>query len=1695
MQDSPAAVPTPAAPGAHPSPESGTDPRARTLHALFARQAQRTPGAVAVEHGGERLTYAQLDARAGRLAGHLRALGVEAEARVAICVERGVEMVVGMLGVMKAGGAYVPLDPAYPAERLAFMLRDCGASVLLTQAGLEASLPAHGARVVRLDADAGWGAGDADPAPEDGATGESLAYVIYTSGSTGTPKGVMVPHGGVPNLLDDVQARAPLGPGDRCSVWTSISFDVSVYEVFAPLLAGATLCVPPGEVARDGAAFMEWLADERIGGAYVPPFFLAEYREWLRAHPGRSAMRRLLVGVEPISEPLLAEIRRRVPGLRVINGYGPTETTICATLYDVPEQADRERPAPIGRAVANTRLYVLDEARAPVADGEPGELYVGGAGLARGYLGRPELTAERFVDDPFRAGERVYRTGDRVRMTADGDLEFVGRVDHQVKIRGFRIEPGEIESVLAHHPGVREAVVVAREDVPGDRRLVAYVSADGGVDADALRGRVKERLPEHMVPAAFVVLDRLPLSPNGKVDRRALPAPAWGAASDDYQPPRTRVEQAVARVWAGVLGVERVGVHDDFFALGGHSLSATQAMSRVRRELGVELPLRALADHPTLAAFAAVAEGAAAGGGAPELGSRPRPRTGDIPLSSAQESVWFFQELSPELISYHFQGTFRLSGRLDTGALERALTEIVRRHEIFYTTFVRGADGPVQRIGAPWAVSLGETDLRALPAAEREAALQERLRAEFHQPFDLSRLPLIRWSLYRTADDEWTLAQVEHHFVHDGWSYGLLVHEMVELYQAFAVGRDPVLPALDIQFADYALWQREWLRSDAARRQLDFWTRSLAGAPPVLELPTDHPRPPVMRFHGRSKRIPLRPDLAVRAQELSRREGVSFFTTLFTVFSALLHRYTGQDDFVVGSSVANRGQQAAEKLIGMFVNMLALRVRMPDGVTFRDALAASRDLVLDAQSNQELPFERVVEALQPERSLSHLPVYQVAFNFHHAAMPELELPGLSIQATEGHSNGSAKFDIAVVVIPRAEQRRGADAGDVTMVWEYNTDLYDEDTIDRMVEQFQVLLQGALDRPDAPVAALPVLLDEERRRVLDAWNDTAAPRAAETVHGIVRGHARLTPHATAVEHAGERLTYAQLDAHANRLAHHLRALGVRDEARVGLCVEPGIEMVVGMLGVMKAGGAYVPLDPAYPADRLAFMLEDCGASVLLTQARLEASLPACGARVVRLDADGDGDAIARQPAEAPEDAATPESLAYVIYTSGSTGTPKGVMVPHRGVPNLLESLQGHARLGEGDRCSVWTSISFDASVLEIFTPLLCGAALCVPPREVARECGPFLDWLAEARISGAYVPPFFLAEYRDWLHAHPGRSSMRRLAVGVEPISEPLLSEIRRAVPGLRVLNGYGPTEATICCTIYDVPEQPAAERRAPIGRPVENMRMYVLDAHRALVPTGAAGELYIGGAGLARGYLGRPELTAERFVDDPFRAGERVYRTGDRVRWLADGNLEFVGRVDHQVKIRGFRVEPGEIESVLAHHPGVRDAVVVAREDVPGDRRLVAYVAADDSLDEVALRDRLRRRLPEHMVPQAVVRLDALPLSPNGKVDRRALPAPAWGADEGAYVAPRTAVEEVLAGIWCEVLGLERVGVHDDFFRLGGHSLLATKVSMWTEAVLGVRAPVQTLFENPTVAGLAAVLEPAAGAAGESLVGALGAAG
>ncbi|HHK4324958.1 TPA: pyoverdine non-ribosomal peptide synthetase PvdD, partial [Pseudomonas aeruginosa] len=1574
-----------------------------------------------------------------------------------------------------------------PEERLAHILDDSGVRLLLTQGHLLEHLPRQaGVEVLAIDGLVLDGYAESDPLTTLSA--DNLAYVIYTSGSTGKPKGTLLTHRNALRLFSATEAWFGFDERDVWTLFHSYAFDFSVWEIFGALLYGGRLVIVPQWVSRSPEDFYRLLCREGVTvlnqtpSAFKQLMAMACSADMATQQP---ALRYVIFGGEALDlqslRPWFQRFGDRQPQL--VNMYGITETTVHVTYRPVSE-ADLEGGlvSPIGGTIPDLSWYILDRDLNPVPRGAVGELYIGRAGLARGYLRRPGLSATRFVPNPFPggAGERLYRTGDLARFQADGNIEYIGRIDHQVKVRGFRIELGEIEAALAGLAGVRDAVVLAHDGV-GGTQLVGYVVADSAEDAERLRESLREslkrHLPDYMVPAHLMLLERMPLTVNGKLDRQALPQPDASLSQQAYRAPGSELEQRIAAIWSEILGVERVGLDDNFFELGGHSLLATRVISRVRQEQQLDASLKALFERPVLEAFAQGLERTTDAVSTIPLADRQQP----LALSFAQERQWFLWQLEPESAAYHIPSALRLRGRLDVDALQRSFDSLVARHETLRTRFRLEGGRSYQQVQPAVSVSIEREQFG-------EEGLIERIQAIVVQPFDLERGPLLRVNLLQLAEDDHVLVLVQHHIVSDGWSMQVMVEELVQLYAAYSRGLEVALPALPIQYADYALWQRSWMEAGEKERQLAYWTGLLGGEQPVLELPFDRPRPARQSHRGAQLGFELSRELVEAVRALAQREGASSFMLLLASFQALLYRYSGQADIRVGVPIANRNRVETERLIGFFVNTQVLKADLDGRMGFDELLAQARQRALEAQAHQDLPFEQLVEALQPERNASHNPLFQVLFNHQseiRSVTPEVQLEDLRLEglAWDGQT---AQFDLTLDI---QEDENGIWAS-----FDYATDLFDASTVERLAGHWRNLLRGIVANPRQRLGELPLLDAPERRQTLSEWNPAQRECAVQgTLQQRFEEQVRQRPQAVALILDEQRLSYGELNARANRLAHCLIARGVGADVPVGLALERSLDMLVGLLAILKAGGAYLPLDPAAPEERLAHILDDSGVRLLLTQGHLLERLPRqAGVEVLAID----GLVLDGYAESDPLPTLSADNLAYVIYTSGSTGKPKGTLLTHRNALRLFSATEAWFGFDERDVWTLFHSYAFDFSVWEIFGALLYGGRLVIVPQWVSRSPEDFYRLLCREGVTvlnqtpSAFKQLMAVACSADMATQQP---ALRYVIFGGEALDlqslRPWFQRFGDRQPQL--VNMYGITETTVHVTYRPVSEADLEGGLvSPIGGTIPDLSWYILDRDLNPVPRGAVGELYIGRAGLARGYLRRPGLSATRFVPNPFPggAGERLYRTGDLARFQADGNIEYIGRIDHQVKVRGFRIELGEIEAALAGLAGVRDAVVLAHDGV-GGTQLVGYVVADSAEDAERLRESLReslkRYLPDYMVPAHLMLLERMPLTVNGKLDRQALPQPDASLSQQAYRAPGSELEQRIAAIWAEILGVERVGLDDNFFELGGHSLLLLMLKERIGDTCQATLSISQLMTHASVAEQAACIE---GQARESLL-------
>jgi amino acid adenylation domain-containing protein len=1647
----------------------------KTIHELFEQRAQRTPDALALVFGHERISYQELNARANQLAHHLRSLGVGAEVLVGLCLERSMEMVVGLLAILKAGGAYVPLDPTYPVGRLSFMMEDARVPVLITQEHLLDALPAGWAQVVLVDEEAELIAAHSTGNPQAGVSAEGAAYVIYTSGSTGTPKGVATTHRGVVRLVRG-SAFASFSPAEVFLQLAPVSFDASTFEVWGALLNGASLVVMPPHVPS-----LEELAaairDYRVTTLWLTAgLFHLMVDEQPEALGG---LRQLLAGGDVLSAPHVTKALAHLgTGARLVNGYGPTEGTTfaCCHVMHAGEAFSAGVSVPIGRPIANTTVYLLDAWLNPVVVGVTGQLYIGGDGLARGYLGRPGLTAERFIPHPYAetAGERLYATGDLARQRPGGEIEFLGRIDMQVKVSGFRVELPEVEAALAGHPGVGEAVVVALEVEGGGKRLVAYVTARGqGTGAGELRAHLRNWLPEYMVPSAFVELDEMPLTPNGKVDRRALPSPdrAQLDLEHAYAPPTTDSERALAEIWAEVLGLSQVGVDDNFFELGGDSIRSIQVRAKAQNR-GLDFSVQQLFEHQTIRELAArsgivaVESATGAKGAAFSLiSTEDRSRLpGDVedayPLSALQAGMVFHSDYNPGSAVYHDIFSIHLKVASDMSLLAETVEELLARHPVLRTSFdVSGYSEPLQLVHAKVETPFAVTDLRHLREEEQEEAVSAWFASERTTPFEWERAPLMRIHVHLRAGESLQFNLSFHHAILDGWSMASMLTELFGHYLARLGGQMPDPPPTpSVAFSDFVALERQTVASQESR---EFWRQSLSESS-VTRMPR-WPLAGATEAARGAQKFSVTPQVLNDLKRLSKRLGLPFKSVLLAAHLRVLMLLGGNEDVMTGVVFNGRPEEDdGERVLGLFLNSLPFRMRLGGG-TWEELARAVFEREREMLPHRRFPLAEV------QRMKGGASLFETLFFYTHFHVYDTLPRTGGVEVLDSRSSTETNFPF------EANFHEESVSGELTLTLTYDAAQFRHEQIEAAGGHYLRSLAAVAATPSARYEAQCLLSDAELRQLLVDFNETHdAPRADVCLHELFEAQAAKQPGAVALVAGDEQLTYAELDARANQLARRLLEHEVAPESLVAICLERSAEMVVALLAVLKAGAAYLPLDPAYPSVRLAYMLEDSAAPVLIASRQTRHVLPGGGHALVLVDEDAPH-ATAWKTGK-PHREVSPDNLAYVIYTSGSTGRPKGVQVTHRSVVNFLHSMGAEPGLDADDVLVAVTSLSFDIAALEMFLPLAVGARIVLASRETAAEGGALGKLLDDAQATAMQATP---ATWRMLLESGWKGGSGFKVLCGGEALAQDLAEELTSL--GVRgVWNLYGPTETTIWSSLELVRRE---ERRVSIGRPIEQTQIYILDRRHEAMPLGVAGELYIGGDGVARGYLRKAGLTAERFVPDPYgrERGGRMYRTGDLARYLPDGRIECLGRLDNQVKLRGHRIELGEVEAAVSAQEGIRECVVALREDMPGDKRLVAYVVADGEQSVGELRHGLKGRLPDYMIPAAFVRLDALPLTPNGKVDRKRLPAPEGAAQVGAdhpYVAPRTHVEEVLAGIWAGALGVERVGVHDDFFQLGGHSLTAVLVVSRVRAALRMEIPLKVFVdEAPTIEKLATLVE------------------
>ncbi|MCZ8518253.1 MULTISPECIES: non-ribosomal peptide synthase/polyketide synthase [Paenibacillus] len=1616
-------------------------PREKTLHGLFEEQAERRGEAAAVVCEGRQLTYRELNERANRLARTLRKAGVQPDQAVGIMAERSLEMVVGIMAILKAGGAYVPMDPDFPQERIGYMLEDSGAGIVLLQRHLRDRAAAFAGLIVDLDDEAAYCADGSNLEPAAGA--RHLAYVIYTSGSTGKPKGVMVEHQSVVHTLSQLEREYPLGTGDAYLLKTAFTFDVSVPELFGWFFGEGRLVILPHGQEKDPACLLKAVEEQSITHLnLVPAMFSAIVRRLVENELDAARLQTLkyiAVAGEALPPKWVDAYNRLGLNARLENIYGPTEATIYATKYSIRREENGMANVPIGKPLGNVGAWIVDGADRLNPIGVAGELCLSGEGVARGYLNRPELTKEKFVPNPFLPGGRMYRTGDLARWLPDGNIEYLGRIDHQVKVRGYRIELGEVETQLLSAAKVKEAVVTIWTDAAEESSLCAYVVADEPLTASELREALLSKLPGYMIPSYFVQLERLPLTSSGKVDRKALPAPEGSmGTSAEYAAPSTPLEEQLVRIWQEVLGLARVGVKDNFFEIGGHSLRATTMTSKVYKEMNVSLPLRDVFQFPTIEQLAEMMGGL----DGEAFSAIPQIEVKDVyPMSSVQKRLYILQQMEGAEQSYNMPYMMKLEGAVDRERMEETFRKLIARHETLRTGFEMVNGEALQRVhrAADFAVAYFQ-------ATEEEI---DGVMHAFVRPFDLEQPPLLRIGLIEIAEERHILMFDMHHIISDGTSLAILIDEFMRLY-----GGDTLEP-LRIQYKDYAAWQQSDMHQAQIKKQEAYWLDMFSGELPVLEMPTDYARPAVRRHEGNVVRFTIDGKRSRELKRIAAEHAATLYMVLLASYSILLHKYSGQEDIIVGTSIAGRTHGDVHPLIGMFVNTLALRTHPVRKKTFSSYLKEVKGISLGAYEHQDYLFEDLMENLKLARDVSRNPLFDTLLVLQNTENKEIQIDGLHL-STYPNQHTVSKFDLSLFVI---EGEQGLEC-----IFEYASSLYKQETIERMAGHYQQLIGAITDDPSSAISSLDMLTAEEKAQIRYAFNAEAADYPRErTIQEMFEEQAERTPGATAIIFDEQQLTYGELNERANRLARTLRAQGVQANQPVGIMLERSPELITGMLAILKSGAAYVPIDPDYPEERIQFMLEDAGARVLLTKRSLQARLSFAGQWVLMDDEEAYSDNGSNL-----EIVHDPASLMYVMYTSGTTGTPKGVMITNHNVWSYVHSFMREFHIEAKDRILQQASISFDTSVEELYPALLAGACIVIVSKDDVINVSALADAITAKQVTVVSCSPLLLNELNSVLASD---HRVRVFISGGDVLRREYYSNLRPAV----VYNTYGPTEGTVCSTYYRCTHEETSV--VPIGKPTANKQVYILNQDLQLQPVGVPGEIGIAGEGIAGGYWNRPEWTDEKFVTHPLVSGGKLYRTGDLARWLPDGNLEYLGRIDQQVKIRGYRIELGEVEAQLLKAAAVQEAAVIAREDANGQNNLCAYYSADHELSVSELRRTLLKELPGYMIPSYFVQLERLPLTSNGKVDRKALPAPEGSMQTGTeYAPPSTPLEAQLVRIWQEVLGLERVGVKDNFFEIGGHSLRATTLVNRLHKDLQVNVPLREVFRFPTVEQLAEVI-------------------
>ncbi|MGE5499852.1 MAG: amino acid adenylation domain-containing protein, partial [Syntrophothermus sp.] len=1651
------------------------------VHQLFEKEAEKTPENIAVAYSGTALTYGELNYSANRLAEVLIKRSAGPDTIIGIYLDRSVDLLTAVLGVLKAGGAYLPLDPSYPADRIEYMLRDAGASIVITRNQLTGSLPSYEGTVICLDGPEYAGVKNDGISkeiknPDVEISGDNLAYIIYTSGSTGKPKGTMIRHSSLANAFKGWEFSYELRTRARNHLqMASFSFDVFTADWVRALCTGGKLVMAPREILLEASELYALMLKEEINIAEFVPAVLRNLADYLDKHNKNLNFLSLLIAGSDVWYVNEYKYFKSFCGssTRLINSYGVTESTIDSSFYESENLLLSDQcHVPIGIPFSNITLYILNEQLDPVPVGVHGELFIGGKGLSRGYLKQPALTAEKFIPDPFSVlpGSRLYRTGDMARYMADGNVEFLGRGDNQIKIRGFRIELGEIETALQKHTAIKEAVAAVKESSEGkEKKLVAYITPSNGImpDYPELRSFLQGELPDYMIPASFVTLDRFPLTPNGKVDRKSLPDPDFSALvqnkQENFIAPRNSEEAQIAEIWQELLEISPVGMQDDFFELGGHSLLATQVISRVKETFNTEIPLRAIFETPTVEGLASAVLRLKKLSSSGSTRITKKNTTGAIPLSYAQERLWFLEQMEPGSPFYNMTDVYKVTGSLNIKLLERSINKVIRRQESLRTVFI-SVDGKPQQIIIPeLRVVLPCIDLSHLNEIDLEQQINELINEEASAAFDITKAPLFRTVLIKTGCNKYVVIFTIHHIISDDWSNRILFEEIGLIYSAMLSGHTLTLPELEIQYKDFACWQKGWLTGDVLNLHLDYWKEKLHNPAPLLTLPFDHPRPSVQSYNGDYITFDFSDSQSGALNKLCRKYDVTPFMVLLSVFNILLHKYSTQSDIIIGTPIANRNHEEIERIIGFFVNTLVIRTDFSKDLNFTALLKSVKKTVIEAFEHQDLPFEFMLDALHIERDISHSPLFQVMFVMqNYNAKQKEEGKGLTFEPLEAHS-GTAKFELTLFIIE--------DSGKYSAAIEYNTSLFDKDTISKMAEHFRFLTDCIVSSPEKKISELQLISSRESALLLQSYN---RPRSATGtgcfIHEAFERQAAITPGAYALSYMSERITYEELNKRSNKLAHYLRKLNAGPDTVIGVHLDRSPELIISLLAILKSGGAYLPLGINLPGSRTEFMIMESDASIVITKSSL-GLLTECR-NVIRLDLEQER--IFEEQESDPGVAVNEENLAYIIYTSGSTGRPKGVQISHRAIRNYINWTLSAYPLSEGSGSVFHSTIMFDATATAIFPVLLSGRRIDILPEE---------DKLSVSYNSAAADPDYSLIKitpaHIEALSYEFGNSGLnkftRSFIIGGENLKAGQIRYYKEKHPGTLLFNEYGPTETTVGCIVFEASAW-NGDGSVPIGRVIPGIRIYILDRHLNPVLCGISGELYIAGEGVARGYIKHPDLTAEKFIPDPFSQspGERMYRTGDLVKLLKDGNIEYLGRIDNQVKIRGYRIEPGEIEAAMADYPGINETAVIARNDTGNDLKLVAYFSGTVTAGTPEIKEYLKSRLPDYMIPSFYVRLDSLPLTGNGKVDRRALPAPSVVPErpDTKKIMPRNKVEEILLSLWTDILGVKGIGINDNFFDIGGDSIISIQIIARANQ-LGLRLTPRLIFQYPTIEELA----------------------